>query len=187
MMIPDTTLEILTLGRFSVHIDGKLLEADWPDETIKLFFCSLLSPLDLYVTWDRICRSLWDEPVSRISRHRLELSCIRPLKVFLTNVLGFNPLITGQDGIRIDQQCVHLDALEFNCAVMEGLRLLALDNRTAALEKFSRAKSLYAGDYLPGVPGKIIANTRTELESLYRTNCDHGRHAAHTAFQLFGL
>jgi hypothetical protein len=187
MMTADTTLEILTLGRFSILIDGKLVEADWPDETIKLFFCSLLSPLDLYVTWDRICRSLWNVPVTRVSRNRLEQSCIRPLKVFLIKELGFNPLITGQDGIRIDQQRIHLDALEFHGAVLEGLRLLSLDNHRAALVKFNRANTLYGGDYLPELPGKIIANTRTDLESLYRTNCGHGRHAAHSAFQLFGL
>jgi len=186
-MIPDTTLEILTLGRFSILMDGKPIEADWPDETVKHFFCSLLSPLDLYVTWDRICRSLWNVPLTPVSRNRLKQSCIRPLKVFLLKELGFNPLITGDDGIRIDQQRMYLDALEFYGAVMEGIRLLSLDNHSAALEKFRRAKLLYAGDYLPGLPGKIITNTRTELESLYRTNCAHGHHAAHTAFKLFGL
>ncbi len=183
----DTTLEILTLGRFSMLVDGELVEADWPDETVKLFFCSLLSPLDLYVTWDRICRSLWNLPATRINRQRLEQSCIRPLEAFLIKELGFNPLITRDDGIRFNQQRIHLDAFEFHAAVLEGLRLLSLDNHAAALKKFNRAKALYAGDYLPGLPGKIITNTRTELESLYRTNCDHGRHAAHTVFQLFGL
>ena len=186
-MIPDNTLKIMTLGRFSMFFDGKLVEADWPDETIKLFFCSLLSPMDLYVTWDRMCRSLWDEPVTRVSRHRLEQSCIRPLNILLIKHLGFSPLITGEDGIRIDKQRIYLDALEFYSFVLEGLRLLCLDNHAAALKKISRANALYAGDYLPGLPGKIIINTRTELESLYRTNCDHGRHAAHTAIQLLGL
>ncbi len=187
MMLPDTTLDILTLGRFSIRVDGACVETVWPNETVKLFFCSLLSPLDLYITWDRIYRSLWDVPVTPVSRDRLEQSCIEPLKVFMIKEFGFSPLITTHDGIRIDQQRIHLDALEFHGTVMEGLRLSALDNHAAALEKFNRAKTLYVGDYLPGLPGKIITNTRTELESLYRTNCNHGRHTAHTAFQLFGL
>jgi alcohol dehydrogenase (NADP+) len=46
---------------------------------------------------------------------------------------------------------------------------MSLGNHAAALKKFSRAKSLYTGSYLPEIPGKIIANTRKDLESLYRT------------------
>jgi hypothetical protein len=45
--------------------------------------------------------------------------------------------------------------------------LFALDNHAAALENFSRAKTLYSGSYLPDMSGKIIANTRDDLESLY--------------------
>jgi hypothetical protein len=169
MDIPDTTLEILTLGRFSISINGKPLATDWPDESIKVFFCSLLSPLDLYFTWDRICRSMWNMPVTRTSRHRLEEIIIRPLNSFLTKELGFNPLISGKDGIRIDQSCFHIDAHEFHSDVVEGLGLLALGNHDAALDKLKRADSLYAGSYLPGMPGKIIENARRDIESLYRT------------------
>ncbi|GAC1465301.1 MAG: hypothetical protein PVSMB11_00500 [Desulfuromonadaceae bacterium] len=165
----DTTLEILTLGRFSISVDGKPVATDWPDETVKVLFCSLLSPLDLYFTWDRICRSMWGVPVTQNSKHRLEEIFIRPLKSFLIKELGFNPLIAGQEGIRINQQRIHVDALEFHSTVVEGLRLLSLGNRAAALDKFSRADSLYAGSYLPGIPGKIIENARNELESIYHT------------------
>ena len=172
--MPDTILEILTLGRFSISVDGKPVATDWPDETIKVFFCSLLSPLDLSFTWDRICRSMWGEPATRTSRRRLEEIFIRPLNSFLLKELGFNPLIAGPEGIRIKQQGIYVDALEFYSTVVEGLRLLSLGNHAAALEKFSRANSLYAGCYLPGMPGKIIANTRNDLESMYRTAVVNG-------------
>jgi hypothetical protein len=164
----DTTLEILTLGRFSISVDGKPVATDWPDETVKVFFCSLLSPLDLYITWDRICRSMWGIPVTQTNRHRLEKIFIRPLKSFLIKELGFNPLIAGHEGIRINQQRIYVDAHEFHSTVVEGLCLLSLGNNAAALDKFSRADSLYAGSYLPGIQGKIIENARNELESLYR-------------------
>jgi hypothetical protein len=169
MKLPDTKLEILTLGRFSISINGNPVAADWPDETIKIFFCSLISPLDLYFTWDRICRSMLGVPETRTSRRQLEEVLIRPLNSFLIRELGFTPLIAGLESIRINQQRIYVDALEFHTSVVEGLRLLSLGNRTAALEKLARAKSLYAGSYLPGIPGKIINNTRNELESLYRT------------------
>jgi len=166
---PDIKLEILTLGRFSISVQGKPVATEWPDETIKVLFCSLLSPLDLYITWDRLCRSLCALSATRPSRHRLETVFIRPLNSFLLKELGFTPLITGPEGLGIDKQRIHLDALEFQRTAVEGLALLSLDNQLAALEKLNRAKSLYKGCYLPGVNGKIIDSTRKDLESLYQT------------------
>lgn len=174
MNTPNTTLEIRTLGSFSISADGEPVATDWPDETVKVLFCSLLSPLDLYFTWDRICRSMFGVPATRTSRSRLEDICIRPLNSFLIKELGFNPLIAGPEGIKIDLQGIHVDAHEFYSTVLEGLRLLSLTNNAAALEKFSRANSLYAGIYLPGIPGKIIDNTRNDLESLYQTAVKEG-------------
>ena len=167
MKIPDVTLKILTLGSFSISVDGKPVMTEWPNETLKVLFCSLLSPLDLYFTWDRICRSMLGVPDTLASRRQLEELSIRPLNHFLIKKLGFNPIITGHEGIRIDQQSIHVDAFEFYSAALDGLRLLSLDNHAAAHEKFSRATSLYVGSYLPGIPGKIIANTRKDLETLY--------------------
>jgi hypothetical protein len=169
MNMPDTTLEILTLGCFSISVEGKPVARDWPDETVKVFFCSLLSPLDLYFTWDRVCRSMLGVPETRTSRRQLEELFIRPLNNFLIKELGFNPIIAGREDIRINQQCIHVDVLDFHKTAVEGLRLLSLGNHTAALEQLSRAKSLYAGCYLPGISGKIINNTRNELEALYQS------------------
>ena len=168
MNIPDTTLEILTLGRFSISIDGKSVVTDWPDETLKVLFCSLLSPLDLYFTWDRICRSMLDVPETLTSRRQMKEIFIRPLNSFLIKELGFNPLITGHDNIRINPQRIHLDAQEFYNSALEGLRLLSIGNNTAAFEKISTSNSLYVGNYLPGMFGKIIENTRNDLEALHR-------------------
>jgi len=169
MNTPDNKLEILTLGRFSISRNGNPVASVWPDETIKVFFGSLISPLDLYFTWDRICRSMLGVPETRTSRRELEEVLIRPLNSFLIRELGFTPLIAGLESIRIDQRRIYVDALEFHSAVVEGLRLLSVNNQAAACEKINRAKALYAGSYLPGIPGKIINNTRNELESLYRT------------------
>jgi hypothetical protein len=169
MNISDTTLEIRTLGRFSISAAGKPVAADWPNETVKVLFCSLLSPLDLSFTWDRVCRSMWGVPATRTSMRRLEEIYIRPLISFLIKELGFNPLITGYEGIRIDLQRIQVDALEFHSTAVEGLRLLSIGNHAAALNKLSRADLLYVGSYLPGLPGKIITDTRNDLDSLYRT------------------
>jgi hypothetical protein len=169
MNAPDNKLEILTLGSFSISVDGKAVALDWPNETIKELFCSLLSPLDLYVSWDRICRSMWDVPATTDSDLGMEEIFVRPLRSFLVKEFGFDPLITGDDGVRFDQGRITLDALEFHSAAVGGLRQLSLADRAAARVKLSRAKALYVGSYLPGISGKIIADTRNQLESLYLT------------------
>lgn len=165
---PVTTLEIRTLGHFSISANGKPVATKWPNETVQVLFCSLLSPLDLYFTWDRICRSMWGIPVTRTCRRRLEEIAIRPLNCFLLKEFGFNPLISGPEGIRIDRQGIYIDAHEFYSTVLDGLRLSSDADNTAACEKFSKANSLYSGNYLPGIPGKIIENTRHDLESLFK-------------------
>lgn len=186
MNISDTTLDIHTLGSFGISVNGKPVATKWPGEVAMLLFCSLLSPLDLCFTWDRICRTIFGVPATRTNRLRLEETVIRPLNTFLIKELGFEPIIAGQENIRIDQERIHVDAVEFHDSFVEGLSLLSLGNHSAALEKFCKANALYAGSYLPGMPGKIIANTRKDLESLYRANCHHGRNTAHTMFRMFG-
>ncbi|MDU0460135.1 MAG: hypothetical protein RW306_15520 [Geobacteraceae bacterium] len=169
MNTPDITLEIQTLGRFNIYAAGKAVTAAWPSEEIKVLFCSLLSPLDLYFSWDRVCRSMLGVPATKNSRQQLDEYFILPLEKFVTRIFGFNPVIKGPEGIRIDHQRIHVDAQTFQSTIVEGLRLMSVGECDVAREKFSAADSLYGGSYLPGVPGKIIANTRNELESLYRT------------------
>jgi two-component SAPR family response regulator len=149
-------------------MEGNPVATCWPDETLKACFCSLLSPLDLYFSWDRICRSLLNVPDTQQSRRQLEEDVIRPLKSFLITELGFNPLLTGSEYMSLDQRCIKVDAFEFHSSAVEGLKQLSYGNYAAAQQRFARAKALYAGSYLPGVAGKIIANTRKDLEALYQ-------------------
>jgi len=168
MIKPAARFEIKTLGCFSITRDGIPVATDWPDEMGKTLFCSLLSPLDLYSTWDRISRSMLNEPETQVCRRHLKENIIRPLKSFLIKELGFNPLITGDESIRIDQQRMDVDVFEFYDSAVEGLKLLSCGCYAAAMQKLRRAKSLYAGSYLPEMEGKIIANTRDQLELLYQ-------------------
>lgn len=171
---PVYALDIQTLGRFSISVEGKTVATNWPDERLKVLFCSLLSPLDLYFTWDRICRSLLGVPESRSSRRQLDELFVRPLNHFLLKKLGFNPLIAAPEGMRIDPQGIHVDVFEFYRAVIDGLNLMSVNNLDSACEKFSSANSLYVGSYLPELSGNIIVNTRIELESLYQTAVKDG-------------
>ncbi|HIJ97383.1 MAG TPA: hypothetical protein HPP94_16955 [Desulfuromonadales bacterium] len=169
MNISATTLDIRTLGGFSIFASGRPVAVDWPNETLKVVFCSLLSPLDISINWDRICRSLWDIPATEATRLRLEDVFIQPLTRFLIKELGCNPLIEDHEGIRIDLQRCNVDAHEFYLSAVEGFRLMSLSNYSEAHKRFRKADELYAGSYLDGLPGKIIAETRKDLESLYQT------------------
>ena len=160
----STMLEIKTLGRFSMSVAGKAVASVWPDETCKLLFCSLLSPLDLSFTRDRICRSMWGGPVTPSNRRQLDEILIQPLNKFLIMEFGFNPIIADAEGIRLDQQRIHVDAHEYYFTALEGLGLLFFDDHDAAMEKLNWSKLLYTGSYLPGMAGKIIESTRHDLD-----------------------
>lgn len=160
----NTTLEIQTLGRFCISINGKPVAIEWPDETLKVFFCSMLSPLDLSFSWGRISRAMWGLPVCR-----LQEIFVWPLASYLNGELGFNPLIAVNDGVRLDKQCIKVDAHEFYKTVVEGLRQISFANHAAALYNINRAISLYSGSHLPGIPGKINTETRSTLKSLYQS------------------
>lgn len=168
MNLFENTLNIQTLGRFSTSISGKVVIAEWPDEKLKELFCSILSPLDLYITWDRLSRSIWEVQATETCREQLEDIFLKPLNSFLIKEIGFTPLIADAEGIKIDHKLIQLDAFDFNGAVLEGLKQLSLGKEQAAFQQFIMAKSLYSGSYLPGMLGKIIANTRKELESIYQ-------------------
>ena len=166
-MTPAVRFEIKTLGCFSIARDGLQVTTDWPDEMGKTLFLSLLSPLDLYSTWDRISRSILNEPETQVGRRHLIENIIRPLNTFLIHELRFDPLILGDENIRIDQQRMDVDAFEFYESAVEGLKLLSC-GYAAAQQKLRRARSLYVGSYLPEMEAKIIVNSRAQLESLYQ-------------------
>lgn len=167
MTMPAITCEITTLGGFGIRADDKPVALPWPDETLKVLFCALLSPQEMCIDWDRICRSTWGKPATPDNRNRLEDTLIQPLSRFLIRELGFDPCIKVAEGIRLDSRYIHLDAGEFYTTAVEGVRLMSLGNHVAAFEKLQRAKTLYAGYYLPGIPGTIVAETRNDLEALY--------------------
>lgn len=168
MLGPDTTLEIQTLGHFSILADGKPVATDWPNDAVKNCFCSLLSPMDICFTWDRICRSLLEVPITSANRSKLEEIIIQPLNNFLLKELGFNPLVSGEESVRINPRGINIDAHEFYSSALEGIRL-SNSNSVAALNKINRANSLYSGAFLLGMSGKIIVNARQDLDLLYRT------------------
>lgn len=169
MKRPAIKIKIQTLGQLSLSVDGKPVASEWPNESIKLFFCTLLSPLDLSFTHERICRSLWGISAANFTSHRLESTVIKPLISFLIDEIGFNPLMTDHESIRCNREGIHVDAFEFRSTVVQGLRLLSIGDHTVAFRKFTKAKELYTGSFLQGLPGKIIEDTRNELDSLYRT------------------
>jgi hypothetical protein len=100
MELSDSKVEIKTLGRFSILFDGIPVVTSWPNNTLIVLFCSLLSALDLFISWDRVCRSMLSVLEIPINKPCREEISIQPLNNFLSKELGFNPLITVNEGIR---------------------------------------------------------------------------------------
>lgn len=166
---PDAVVNICTLGRFTIVVNGFPVTPVWPSETVKVLFCSLLSPLDVIVSWDRLCRALWGVPEERISRQRVNDIIILPLRTMLRGLFGHDPLVTYADGIRLDHTGIYVDALEFFELVINGVSCEGNGDHAGACNKFFRAEVLYVGVFMPGIAGKIIESTRKELEVLFHT------------------
>jgi hypothetical protein len=164
----DPVVTITTLGRFCIHVNGKQVATEWPDEEAKIIFCSLLSPPVQFLDWGRLCRCLSGISAAPTDRQRVEEGSLRRLASFLTRELGFNPLITAEEGVRIDQRRIHLDARFFHDTVVEGFRHLLYGNEAAARDRFIKAYAIYGGEFLPGIGGNIVHKTRSELDDLFQ-------------------
>jgi hypothetical protein len=112
---------------------------------------------------------MWGEPETHFNRIRLEEGLIRQLKSFLIKELGFDPIFSDPEGIRIDCQRLHVDAVDFYRSARQGLKLMTHSKHEAAFELFSRANTLYVGRYLPGFYGNAFVSARNTLEALYQT------------------
>jgi len=156
-----------SLGRFSLSIGGEPVSSPWPNELTKELFCSLLSPLDECITFDRLSRSLFGKPLTESTRVRLD-EVIEGLIRFTDAELGINPYRCSKDAIGLNRSDVYVDAHLFQELALEGLRKVSIGDSASAMRNIHVALSLYTGDFLPGMNRKIIADTREDLASLKR-------------------
>jgi len=112
MKTTNTALEIRVLGQFSLVHSGRALATSWPGPYGRYIFCSLLSPLGEPVTWDRLCRSLWDVPATRESKERI-VAIIKQLNAFFQSECGIRPIVEHMDCITYDSTTTYLDAKDF--------------------------------------------------------------------------
>lgn len=164
-MISEHALHVHSLGSFSVSIAGEKLSSPWPDELTRGLFCSLLSPLDECITFDRLSRSLLGAAVEGSAKTSLE-EVIENLVVFFKTEMGADPFRYTEDAIGFNRNAVRVDAHHFQKLALEGLREMSIGNTHAARLNISSALALYEGDFLPGMRQKIIDDTRGELDSL---------------------
>lgn len=167
MQSAERTLRVVTLGRFSIAVGDSEVKIAWPDETARVLFCSLLSPLDESLSWERSCRSLWGLPATHHSKIRAT-ALLNRLQTSFAVQLGCDPFIVTHEGAALNKGIINIDAHHFHSNVVTGLRLLALGNRSAASQLLEQALAIYDAPFLPGVPGRIVAATRDELDNLYR-------------------
>jgi DNA-binding SARP family transcriptional activator len=164
--IGTATVEVRTFGQFTLIVNGSETDTAWPDETARILFCSLLSPLDEYVSLERISRSLWGVPATRTSSMRI-MGIIQKLRLHFLGLGDIDPFIMYSDGIALNQKKFAVDANTFRTLTLEGLRLLAKGKRSEASERLRTAYLIYRAPFLPGIPGKLVDATRDELDGLY--------------------
>jgi len=167
MNLPINTLEIRTLGGFSLMVGKKAITATWPDEISKVLFCTLLSPLDESITMERLCRSLWDLPASRTPKKRIAAKIDHLTDIFVAET-GINPFFMIGDRVGINSSHVSVDAHEFYRVTAEGFRLKLFGNCQAALIKLQEADLLYRGLFMPEMFNQVISSTREDLDEMHR-------------------
>jgi DNA-binding SARP family transcriptional activator len=167
MTIHQYSLSVRTLGDFTITRDRKTVNVTWPDNAIKILFCSLLSPLDVSISRDRLCKALWNIPASAAGIGRLT-SALGQLHDVMARTFGFSPIIVQDDGITLDYGKVYVDARDFHDTAISGFRNFAGGEIAAASHLFRTASMLYRGEFLPGMTGRIISATRNDLEDQYQ-------------------
>ena len=167
-------LNIRTFGQFSVSAGGVELAQEWPGETSRRLFLLLLSPLEPSVSWERVCRDLWGVPATYTSRRRA-MALAQHLQRHICNAWGRSDILhAAEDGISLNMEAVRIDAYKFRTMVLSGLEMLVSGcSRFAAYSMLRQAVARYEAPFLPGVPDRIVASAREELEALYWIACGH--------------
>lgn len=160
-------LVVRSFGELTITRDTRPITISWPDKATHLLFCSLLSPLDASISRERLCQTLWGVAATESASRRL-LATMGNLQDVIGGAVGINPFIISHDGFSFDHHKVQVDAHDFYETAIAGLRELSVGNRQAAHSYFHNAASLYRGAFLPGMAGRIITTTRTELDLQYQ-------------------
>jgi two-component SAPR family response regulator len=166
MNTADTALEIRVLGQFSIMHAGRPLAKGLAEPQARELFCNLLSPQGDSVTRDRLCRSLWQVPVTNRTAARLAGLVIK-LNAHFSSATGIKPIIEKDGGFTFDHSRIWIDANCFYQVCLVGLQQLSVGNHAAAVEYCRTALSLYGGPFLPGFDSTIICQNRECLHSLY--------------------
>jgi hypothetical protein len=165
--LKDNHLYIRTFGTFSITSQGKPLDIEWPNGSSRLLFCSLLNPYDELLSWDRLNREPRESSSLGAGNSRV-IAKLNQLAELFSLATGIYPFRSNCQGASLDYSKVELDAWLFREHVCTGLNHLAEGKQDNSLTHFIIATSLYKGQFLPGVSGRIVNFVRTELDELYR-------------------
>lgn len=168
MIRTNHELHVRSLGGLALSQRGVAVTAPWPDKITKELFCSLLSPLDICITFDRLSRSLLGAPLTARTSERLEMA-IDSLIRFTSEEMGVSdPLLVTPDAVGFKGDSICIDAHQFFETALKGLSNLSKGEKGAALQHVCKAMDLYEGDFLPGMNSRIIVDTREELAGLHK-------------------
>ena len=167
MIRTNHELHVRTLGGLALSKRGVAVTAPWPDTITKELFFSLLSPLDVGITFDRLSRSLLGAALTARTRERLEMALDSLIRFSREEMGVCAPLVVTPDAVGFKEDFICIDAHQFFEAALNGLSNLSKGEKTSAFHYVCNAMNLYEGEFLPGMNSRIITNTREELAGLH--------------------
>jgi predicted amidohydrolase/DNA-binding SARP family transcriptional activator/TolB-like protein len=154
-------IDIALLGGVSVSVDGVPLTGEAAQRRRVALLALLAAPSLRSLSRDRLIGWLWPDHDPESARRLLSAA----LHV-LRKALGHDALVTSSDDVALNPSLVHVDAVEFRCALGSG--------------EVERALTLYGGEFMDGFFvndaadfGQWVDGERSELKRLYGDALEH--------------
>jgi DNA-binding SARP family transcriptional activator len=168
----EEKIAVRTISGLSIMYKGSPIKVIWESQKARLLFCYLLVTYDQWVHRDKLIALLWPGCESGAGVNNFKTTISRLRKSF-SGPRSFNPVITQGEAVRLNIDCIALDASEFRQKSLAGIKLLIRGETKNARSLLEDAQDLYCGTFLPEEPAnKLISNMRSEFAVLHASVLD---------------
>ena len=165
--VESVKLDVHAFGGLSVYYKGTPITIIWESQKARLLFCYLLVTYDQWVHRDKLIEVLWPGCDIKAGANNFKTTVSRLRKSF-SGAQVINPVITQGEAVRINVNCISLDASQFRHHAASGIKMQVRGDIKAARTSLEAAQDLYAGEFLPEEPfNPFIAAARNEMHYLY--------------------
>ncbi|MGM0370326.1 MAG: response regulator [Bacillota bacterium] len=155
-------LEIISLGKFDVMLQGEKINIEWSTVKTKELFLYLLYYQGDFVARDKIVNALWPEKNHDKAADILYTTVYRLRKIF--KEIGFDEIIVSKRGFyALDLDQIKWDVIEFE-TIVEQLK----ESITRNIEEIDKIINLYQGEFLVGEGYKWAHGFRVQLKENFQ-------------------